>query len=837
VPRFESDEKEFGASPTSYISSMVLTNLFFVTNEDKSAYPWMAAGIWDNSISNWASAWAHPGNTGNLEHLSATYTFNTTNPNAKQAIDNEMWSGEAHTMTSDRETYVGYATVEIADAVAPKMGSFVPSEGWVNNTAPAIPYSVTDTGLGVKEFTIAQVGGTNKWTFALTCSGNVSYPCPRSWKSGETYPTLPYVPSSLPQGINKMTATAKDPTGNSSAPYEFSLKVDHTAPGLTLSGTMTQQVALGYKRPQYVLHLDGTDGNATTPQAGIASSEITVDGKVVDSTKAGCATQNCTLSRDWTLKSSAYTMGEHKIVASVTDGAGITTTKSLTIKVEKDTTPPVLTTWGTLQTAPEGWVEQINRGIAASAADGAGYGVTSLAFSIDGKVIKSASQSCASGGCESKWEAAVNMATYVGGAHSAEVVAIDGAGNVTKKTWTVNVDPKGAVSAAEAVDTIEAVEETSEATPIAPTDELIGLEERAEGNDPGLKEAKGGFQSTGTPLESLIPSEPSEGVTLESSDGSIKVIEMGTVPGSPPSVASEVASVDPNTSTQVDSIVRPIYDGDQGFKVIRDVTAPTKYSWEVLLNAGQKLEQVDPQDVAVFWGNGDRALLISAEKAHDATGKEVPTELTAEGSKVITLTVKHTSASFVYPVLAGPSFQSSYTEVIVWDPQLEQEEAEAKEAAERIEVEYVPPVPVPVPDPEPEAGISSRRTQIAEAKMRKCQTYVCAVGFWEAHLEEAFLFNGTAHVTGGQAWHDTQYSYHHCNNYSATQPWSISLNECTWIGNHAHYYRENAHYMCAQSIFHANDNLSSEYHAMTFHNFGDGYAKSHQNSECKSFIN
>jgi hypothetical protein len=466
-----------------------------------------------------------------------------------------------------------------------------------------------------------------------------------------------------------------------------------------------------------------------------------------------------------------------------------------------------------------------------------GYGVTSVAFKMDGTMVKEQKGSCPDGYCKFFFSVKPSMVGYKGGAHTAEYVVKDGASNVKTKKWTVNVDPSGAVSTSEAINTIEAVEETSKETPIAPTDELIGLEEREEGNDPGLEQVEGGFHSTGTPLESIVPSEPGDGVTLESSNGNITVMEMGAASGSPPVVAGEVASVDPNTSTQVDSVVRPIYDGDQSFKVIRDATAPTKYSWKVLLNANQKLQQVDPQDVAVFWGNGERALLISAEQAHDATGKEVPTTLTAEGSDVITLTVNHTSAAFVYPVVAGPSFQASYTEVIVWDPQLEQEEAEAKEAAERIEVEYAPPVPVPVPDPEPEAGISSRKTQIAEAKMRKCQTYVCAVGFWEAHLEEAFLFNGRPHVTGGQAWHDTEYSYHHCNNVSATEPWSIKVNECIWIGNHAHYYRENAHYMCAQSVFHANDHLSSEYHAMTFHNFGDGYSKPHQNSECKSFVN
>jgi hypothetical protein len=842
VPRYASDEKEFGKPPTSYISKMVTTDVFFIAGGDTFSDPIMAAGIWDNSTNNWAKAWAHAGNTGNLEHLEATYTFLNTNQNAKQAVDNELWAGQAHTMGADRESYVGSATVELADPVAPYIGSFAPPEKWVNQTetAPGIPFAANDTGLGVVEMSTEEASGQKRKGVNLTCIGIVTSPCPRTWSENGTTSWLHiYDPSKLSQGIHKMYAIAKDPVGNKSQPYEFTLKVDHTAPELNLSGSM---ITSTFEKPesQYVLVAKSSDGTEAAPQSGIASTEITMDGKKVDSTSAGCATQNCAVTREWVLNSASYSPGAHTVVVKATDGVGLVTTKTINVKVVADGIAPAITSMtGGLENAPSGWVEQKSYSLNAFATD-AGYGVTSIEFLMDGKVASKKTQGCPGSNCAGNLTTTLNMAAYKGGAHTAEYVVKDGAGNTTKKAWTVNVDPNGAVTVAEATNTIEAVEETTESTPVAPTYEVISPEERAEGNDPGLKKVEGGFQSTGTPLDSIIPSEPSKGVTLESADGSIKIIEVGAASGSPPSVASEVASVDPNTATQVDSVVRPIYNGDQGFKVIRDVTAPTKYSWKLLLNAGQKLEQVDSQDVAVFWGNGDRALLINAEKAHDATGKEVPTELTAEGSDVITLTVKHTSGAFVYPVLAGPSFQSGYTEVIVWDPQLEREvaEAEAKANAERIEIEHLPPKLSPVPDPEPEAGASARRTHVAEYAMQKCQTYyVCFPGAWEAHLEEAYLYNGVEHVTGGQAWHDSEASYHHCNNYSSTEPWSIALNECTWIGNHAHYYHENAHYMCAQEIFHVNNHATSEYHAMTFHNFGDGYAKGHQDSGCQVLLN
>jgi hypothetical protein len=689
VPRYEEDQKEFGAPPTSYISSMVLTNLFFVTNEDKSAYPWMAAGIWDNSVANWASAWAHPGNTGNLENLATTYTFNTTNQNAKQAIDNVLWAGEAHTMTSDRETYVGYATVEIADAVASKIGSFTPPEGWVGNTAPAIPYSVTDTGLGVKEMKIGQVGGgpQTQWTTSLTCSGNASYPCPRSWKSGVTYPTLKYTPGNLPQGIDKMTAVAKDPAGNTSAPYEFTLKVDHTAPEMKLSGSMYQQSR--FNIPHYTLNMNDSDGTEASPQSGVASTEITVDGKKVDSTSPGCPTQNCSLSRKWTLNATEYAVGKHTVIVKATDGAGNTSEKTLSVNVQPDTTPPeILEASGSLETAPSGWIEQKTYKINLITGD-VGYGVTSVVFKMDGKIVQEQKGTCPEGDCKLSFVLSTSIAGYKGGAHSAEYVITDGAGNVTTKKWTVKVDPNGAVSAAEAVDTIEAIEETSEASPVGPSEAIYAPAEIEAGIDPSLEQSGSELHSTGTAATTVMTTNAHEAFTIEGAEGNVAITPVGGAGGTVSEVAAEVAAV--SGGTGVDTVIRPIYDGDQTFKTIRDETAPEAYSWKVSLNKSQTLKVIDSEHAAIFNSDESQALAITAEAAHDATGKAVPTGLSVSEGNVLTLTVKYKGKGFTYPIIGGPAFQSSYTLPVIWEPPPPAEER-YWESGETI---VGPPEPIP----------------------------------------------------------------------------------------------------------------------------------------------
>ena len=177
----------------------------------------------------------------------------------------------------------------------------------------------------------------------------------------------------------------------------------------------------------------------------------------------------------------------------VTDAVGNSTTKTLAVNVAKDSQAPTLHTSGELFQAPKGWVQQQRYSFAVSATDPNGYGATSLAFSLDGKTLTETSKPCAKGGCELSLESSVNFASYSGGAHTAELVAADAAGNVERKVWNINVDPSGAASTEEVTNTLEAVEGTAGAGE-APLDEALvasneALEEQTESVLPTLSEA------------------------------------------------------------------------------------------------------------------------------------------------------------------------------------------------------------------------------------------------------------------------------------------------------------------------------------------------------------
>lgn len=130
------------------------------------------------------------------------------------------------------------------------------------------------------------------WTTSAGCLGTNDNPCPHTWKSTDAgRPPLKYDPSVLPTGVDTLDVKALDPLGNTSTTGSVPVKVDHMAPSVNLTGTMTEQATRGPSRPRYILKVDATDGSEANPQSGVVSVKISVDGKQVQLVQPGCATQ------------------------------------------------------------------------------------------------------------------------------------------------------------------------------------------------------------------------------------------------------------------------------------------------------------------------------------------------------------------------------------------------------------------------------------------------------------------------------------------------------------------------------------------------------------------
>jgi len=529
-------------------------------------------------------------------------------------------------------------------------------------------------------------------------------------------------------GPHKVEVTTTDGVGlETTKTLNVETYGDLQAPAIALSGPMTEQASLGTTRPTYRLRAKATDpGSTEERKSGVASTTIKVDGQTVDSASPGCIAGGCSLTREWTLDSDDYSVGSHAVEVKATDAAGRSTIKTLTINIERDTTAPIFEFLGPLYTAPSGWVEQKLYSYTANITDENGYGLTSVQLKIDGQVVKEQSGNCEEGGCGwlFGWFQNIDLSAYGGGAHPAELVATDGAGNRRKRTWTINVDPLGAISPSEAEETLEALDATSPVNTVgAPSSEVAyegtasGLTLQPEGNSlvtqgsaaptaissntagelevevpvptidvacPNRAAEEENKERTGEEEEQLALTagcEESSPVVTSETDllTPVSVTPVSGVEGDSQVVTpNSAAAIAGNVAPNVDLVTRPLYDGAMTFTAIRAASAPESFSWQVHLDEGQTVTLKSPTLAEVAYPGGYVAFTISAVPAHDAVGTTVPTRLSVDGD-VMTLHVEHRSSSFVYPVVAGAGWEGGFQTYEIVMPPPEGEVGEATE--------------------------------------------------------------------------------------------------------------------------------------------------------------
>jgi len=468
-----------------------------------------------------------------------------------------------------------------------------------------------------------------------------------------------------------------------------------------------------------------------TPRSEITTN-LWIDGKQQVGLHGACKAPGCTIEPQWTAESLGLATGTHAARVKTTDGLGRSTEGNLNFAIARDTVKPNLEVTGELFNAPEGWVEQETYGFTATATD-AGYGVTSVSFKVDGQVVASASQSCPDGGCKEMLSKQVSMATYSGGSHPAEVIAVDGAGNSLVKKWTINVDPEGRISTAELTATLEAVEETSPSTIVGEAKAEPAIEGSAAGL--GAEEWKSQIITTGTAVPVEVAPATNDGFTLAAQEfGAFMAtcsnlppqpedapVQMETCQPAPPGVGNgpgvfpievtpassdttdpaltlidKTAAVAHDTAHETDTAIRPLYEGVLTFANIRDTSGPEAFTWKVQLAEGMYLHAAGAQGIEARYANGHPAFTIVAEPASDAVGTTVPTDLTVDSADELTLHVHHRSGSYVYPVVAGAGWQGGYFSEEVHGPLDEKELREARERAEaeareQAELANVPP--------------------------------------------------------------------------------------------------------------------------------------------------
>lgn len=635
-------------------------------------------------------------------------------------------------------------------------------------------------------------------------------------------------------GAHKVEVIASDAVGNSQTK---TLDIETHRPNIGLTGTITQQATLGTTRPSYSLKATASDSSTS----GIVGMTIKVDGAVVDSVTPGCPAGGCSITRSWTLNSDTYSVGPHTVEVKATTAAGRLATKTLEIDIARDTTPPEFGSLGAFYTAPSGWLEQREYEPWAIAND-TGYGVTSVELKIDGEAVRTLTQPCPAGGCSRFFSLGqrVNMNDYDGGAHPAELIATDGAGNTRKRAWTINVDPSGNISVSEAADTLEAVEVTApEIDADSPSEGIVVGTPGDDGANPQFVSTEGGFKTNGAEASSSVGGEADDGFVIETEatdeSGLINQDKVAVVPvnqssdASAPAVVNDATVVVANSSPSTDTALRPASDGLMAFQAIRESGGPQHFSWRFAnLAEGDTLKLIDERHAGVFWEDGTLALLVTARQAHDAHGTAVPTSLSISGD-VLTFNVHHRDNSYVYPVTGGAGWLGGFTTAPVHMPPPEEEEKTGDPYLDGMSLTTTvsPPEPIPASDPDGEASSSSIFGLIKRWGTRACPPDIPLVdecGVWNLKFKGFYYYNFR------KAWFPSNRDPR-CEPFAAVN-FNVTYSECAWVGpNHQPYGA--GHHVTARTLFAVTSSYGvttkTSNKALVGHAYGSGniYIKNH----------
>ncbi|MGN6664695.1 MAG: Ig-like domain-containing protein, partial [Solirubrobacterales bacterium] len=282
-------------------------------------------------------------------------------PNTAGGVNLESWgraliigigNTSAISLPCWRDVMAGGVRIWLEDWSQPNLNT-TSSAQWMDTSPIRLSVSANDAGLGVQKFKATATnasGGTSEWWTTNPCTGLYEAPCPHTWNLGEqSQPVLNFAPSELPEGIDKLSVTAYDavqkPSFNTS---EMTVRIDHSAPAITLTGSLTEQESLGTERPFYKVKVVALDGDPTAKQSeptkvrsGVVSLETELDGTLIEKFTPACSGEpNCGAEEEIGFQTANLSVGQHTFKARAKDAVGHITTKEVKFTIAADKTPP-----------------------------------------------------------------------------------------------------------------------------------------------------------------------------------------------------------------------------------------------------------------------------------------------------------------------------------------------------------------------------------------------------------------------------------------------------------------------------------------------------------------
>jgi hypothetical protein len=131
------------------------------------------------------------------------------------------------------------------------------------------------------------------------------------------------------EGVHTIAALARDAINHTTISPPWTLKIDRTAPSMSIGGALARMKGKELSEDAYKLTIDALDDNEdhAIVRAGIKSIEVKLDGaraSYAEQPEQACPGAGCAMHRDWEFKpfEQDLLVGEHTLQVVVTDYAG-----------------------------------------------------------------------------------------------------------------------------------------------------------------------------------------------------------------------------------------------------------------------------------------------------------------------------------------------------------------------------------------------------------------------------------------------------------------------------------------------------------------------------------
>lgn len=242
-------------------------------------------------------------------------------------------------------------------------------------------------------------------------------------------------PDKMAAGDHQVRVAVQDMAGHT-FDDSWSVKTERTAPVLEAQGDLRTPAARWFGTGARELNVAARDDLGS----GIRRVELTVDGRLIDAVEQGCPSGGCPITRDFSVEPSAYPTGEHEMKVRATDFHGNAAEDSWPIRI--DATPPELALSGSLFAAAGRSLDQAEYQLDISASDGdiekPQSGARNIEVLVDGARADFLEAPCAADSCSLTRSFTYRPVLGDSQAHEVTVISTDKAGQVARRSWTVN---------------------------------------------------------------------------------------------------------------------------------------------------------------------------------------------------------------------------------------------------------------------------------------------------------------------------------------------------------------------------------------------------------------